>query len=140
MPANSDVYGALANYIQENIPDYQGVWIADEPEEVTLPYAVLEDGGFDTDWQFEAVFVDGGKITVHTFAGNVDDARALGASVQTLFGPSNSQADIPTDGTFKFIEVTRTNYQLVVEPEPDIGGARVYQYSVGFKVVIQGVY
>jgi len=139
----SDIYGAFANYVQEQVPNLTGgVWVTDEPEGVEMPYGVVTDDGFQTVWNTEDEFVDAGGLTVHCFAGNVDTARNLAQEVKVLFGNSNltTLGQIQTDDSFQFIEITRKAFQLTVEPDPDLTGNRVYHYEVGFKVQVQGNY
>lgn len=141
-----DIYGALADYTQTSIAALTGVWIADMPEKVEMPldrgYAVITDDGFNTEWQFEDEFVDAGTVTFHVFAASVDTCRALAQLIKILYGTSSLQTlgAIPTDSTFKFIEITRTRFQITVEPEPDINGNRVYHFEIDFAVKVEGNY
>lgn len=141
MPSPIDVYGALAAHVANNVGGIDGgVWVNEEPETKSRPYVVMEDKGFATEFSFESVYTNYGNIDFHVLADSSMPARTIGKAIRALLGPYNSEESITTDGTFTFIEVTETGFQLSVEPDTDREGAKVYRYTVSYKVGIGGTY
>ncbi len=135
----SDIYGALADFVASQIAALQGVWVAEEPEKVLLPFSVLEDLGFTTLWSFEGEYVDEGKVRFHIFATSADQARNLAQTLKALFGGPIMPV-VPTDGTFAFIEVTRTDFKIGIEADIQQQGSRVTDFYVDFLVRAEGNY
>lgn len=140
MPAPIDVYGALQQFIADNISGVNGVWWHEEPENAATPYVVLEDKSFQDDQQFEGEIVSQGGFVVHCFMDDADAVRTIARSIQDLLNPINAHTNIATDNTFKFIEVTEQGFSFSIEPDPDVQGNRIYRYSIDYKVVIERSY
>lgn len=141
MPSPIDVYGALAAHVANNVAGLTGgVWVSEEPETKQRPYAVIEDKGFQTEFVLESVYTNYGNIDFHVLADSSMPARTIGKLIRALFGPSNSESSITTDDSFHFIEVTESGFQLSVEPDTDREGAKVFRYTISYKVGIEGTY
>lgn len=141
MPSPIDVYGAIANHVASNVGDISGgVWVCEEPETKELNYVVVDDRGFKTQFSMESVYTSDGTLSLHVFAANALTARTIGKAIKDLFGPYDSERLITTDGTFQFVYVTESGFQLAIEPDPDREGARIFRYTIDYNVGIQGSY
>lgn len=136
MAAKNNVYGALADYIAAELE--RTVWVDEATEKDALPYIVIIDNGCPKHWCYESVWWADCNFDIAIFAANGDLAKEIGAEVQTLFGPANSQAAITTDGTIKFIAITEGRWQFSIEPDLQVGGARVYRYTCNYNTQIEG--
>ena len=141
MPAPQDVYGALQQWTASEVSFAGSVWLGEEPERKVLPYCVIVDNGFTTDFQFQSATIETGNVLLQVFAENADSADALGKELRDLYGPADSHVAIPTDGTFQFMAIyPGTPYTLTIEPDPDNRGSRVYQYNLTMTVQISRNY
>ena len=139
MAAPPDVYGALVTYTRAAVS--VDVYLNREPETQTTttrvpPYVEIE-GKFSTEWSFEAEYTDCGEVIFKCFAVGDDNARTLGEQIKTLFVQPSSWSSIPIVNK-KFVEVSRTGYELYTEDELNQDGNVIYRYEVNFHVVVEG--
>lgn len=141
MPDTTDVYGALASYIETNLS--VDCYVAMEPEQTTplvraLPYIAFE-GKFSEQYDFENSYEDEGDIDVNCLAVTDESARTLGISVRNLFGKSETWQAIPATN-FHFIEASPGAFELRPEENTDQDGQPVYRYQVTLHVKTNGAY